>query len=174
MPNDVQEKELQGDIILLIPALRGFAVTLTKSATEADDLVQETLLKALDNIGQFVPGTNLRAWLFTIARNTFYSNYRKRRRSPVSDMAEAGTLYTPPDQEWRLQMQSVHKALEHLPLDQQEALMLVGGAGLSYIEAAEVCGCAVGTIKSRVSRARARLLQLLGTPEETTTGESAK
>ena len=83
---------MRGDIVLLIPALRGFAVTLTKNAPEADDLVQETLLKALDNMDQFVPGTNLRAWLFTIARNTFYSNYRKRRRSPVGDLAEARAL----------------------------------------------------------------------------------
>lgn len=162
---------MRSDLVLLIPALRGFAVTLTKSATEADDLMQETLLKALDNIDQFVPGTNLRAWLFTIARNTFYSNYRKRRRSVVSDLAEAHTLYTPPDQEWRLQMKSVHKALDQLPLDQQEALMLVGGAGLSYAEAAEVCGCAVGTIKSRVSRARARLLRIV--EPEAMGGESA-
>lgn len=149
------------EILDLIPSLRAFARSLTRSPTEADDLLQETLLKALANIHQFSPGTNLRAWLFTIERNTFYTNYHRKRRETAVPVEEMHGVYSEPSQEWSLKLRTVHKALQRLPEDQREALVLVGGAGLSYDEAAEICGCALGTIKSRVSRARTRLLELL-------------
>ena len=152
---------LPGEIVRLMPSLRAFARTLTRNPIEADDLLQEALLKALVNIRQFTPGTNLKAWMFTIVRNTFYTNYKKKRRETGSALEDSRGIYTEPRQHWSLKMKAVHDALQLLPADQKEALMLVGGAGLSYEEAADVCGCALGTIKSRVSRGRTRLLDLL-------------
>lgn len=148
-------------ILELIPSLRAFARSLTKSPSEADDLLQETLVKALANIHQFAPGTNLRAWLFTIERNTFYTNYHRKRRESAVPVDDMYGISCQPSQEWSLKLKVVHTALQQLPNDQREALVLVGGAGLSYEEAAEICGCALGTIKSRVSRARTRLMELL-------------
>ncbi len=156
-----EPSELRSEILELIPALRAFARSLTRDAAEADDLLQETLVKALASIHQFRPGTNLRAWLFTIERNTFYTNYRKRRREAVSDLDETNGPSNRPEQDWTLKMRALHSAVQGLPPDQREALMLVGGAGMSYEEAATICNCALGTIKSRVSRARCRLLELL-------------
>ena len=156
-------KSLQSQVLEFLPALRAFARSLTRNRTEADDLVQETLLKALSNIDKFDPGTNLRAWLFTILRNTYYTDVRKRRRENdgLSVLSQQDTNVGP-SQEWSMTLKSLKEALEHLPDDQREALVLVGAAGLSYEEAAEVCGCALGTIKSRVNRARAKLLTLMG------------
>jgi len=153
--------QLHGDVIANLPALRAFAGSLTRNSAEAEDLLQETLAKALANIHQFRPGTNLRAWLFTIERNTFYTVCKKRRREHSSLQEQMRTTQVEPPQEWSLKMRSVHGALQKLSVDQRDALMLVGGAGLSYAEAAEVCGCAIGTIKSRVNRGRERLLGLL-------------
>ncbi|MFG1402621.1 sigma-70 family RNA polymerase sigma factor [Xanthobacter sediminis] len=154
---------LRMQVLEFLPALRAFARSLTRNRTEADDLVQETLLKALANIDRFDPGTNLRAWLFTILRNTYYTDMRKRRRENegLSALAQQDGNVGP-SQEWSMTLQSLQEALGHLPDDQREALVLVGAAGLSYEEAAEVCGCALGTIKSRVNRARAKLLVLMG------------
>lgn len=148
-------------IVELLPALRAFARSLTRNPAEADDLLQETLVKALDKIHQFTPGTNMKAWLFTIERNVFYSRYRKRCREGGQVAEDAIELSCEPEQEWMMKMKAMHRALDQLPEDQREVLVLVSGAGLSYVKAAEVCGCALGTIKSRVSRARARLLTLL-------------
>ncbi|MFG1418572.1 sigma-70 family RNA polymerase sigma factor [Xanthobacter sp. V0B-10] len=154
---------LRMQVLEFLPALRAFARSLTRNRTEADDLVQETLLKALANIDRFDPGTNLRAWLFTILRNTYYTDMRKRRRENegLATLAQQDGNVGP-SQEWSMTLQSLQEALGHLPDDQREALVLVGAAGLSYEEAAEVCGCALGTIKSRVNRARAKLLVLMG------------
>ncbi|MEW6255351.1 MAG: sigma-70 family RNA polymerase sigma factor [Pseudomonadota bacterium] len=156
-------KALRDQVLDLLPALRAFARSLTRNRTEADDLVQETLLKALSNIEKFDPGTNLRAWLFTILRNTYYTEIRKRRRESdgISTLAQQDSNMGP-GQEWAVTLRSLKEALELLPSDQREALVLVGAAGLSYEEAADVCGCALGTIKSRVNRARAKLLTLMG------------
>lgn len=154
-------RSLQQDILDLIPSLRAYARSLSRSQTDAEDLVQETLVKAVGHVHQFRPGTNLRAWLFTIQRNTFYTRYHKERREPVVDVEEMPPLRSKPAQEWAYKLRQVDEAVGQLPVDQREALMLVGGAGMSYEEAAEVCGCALGTIKSRVSRARTRLLQIL-------------
>ncbi len=160
---DLDAKSLEREVLSFLPALRAFARSLTRNRTEADDLVQETLLKALSNIDKFDPGTNLRAWLFTILRNTYYTEIRKRRRESdgLSQLSQQDTNVGP-SQEWSVTLSSLKDALSHLPDDQREALVLVGAAGLSYEEAAEVCGCALGTIKSRVNRARAKLLTLMG------------
>jgi RNA polymerase sigma-70 factor (ECF subfamily) len=152
---------LQGEIIKLMPSLHAFSRTLTRNPTDADDLLQEGLLKALVNIHQFTPGTNLKAWMFTIVRNTFYTNYKKKRREVAAPLEETGTAASEPTQDWTLTMEEVNTAMDHLPGDQKQALMLVGTSGMSYERAAEVCGCALGTIKSRVSRGRTKLRELL-------------
>ena len=154
---------LRTQVLEFLPAVRAFARSLTRNRTEADDLVQETLLKALSNMDKFDPGTNLRAWLFTILRNTYYTEIRKRRRENdgMAALAQQDSNIGP-SQEWSATLTSLKDALALLPDDQREALVLVGAAGLSYEEAAEVCGCALGTIKSRVNRARAKLLVLMG------------
>ncbi|MFD2140713.1 sigma-70 family RNA polymerase sigma factor [Ancylobacter oerskovii] len=153
---------LRDEIIGAIPNLRAFAISLSGSVDRADDLVQETLLRAFANISSFNPGTNLSAWLFTILRNLFRSEYRKRRREvPDPDGAFAATLTTNPDQNSHLDFEDFRTALDKLPPDQREALVLVGASGFSYEEAADICKCAVGTIKSRVNRARNRLGELL-------------
>jgi RNA polymerase sigma-70 factor, ECF subfamily len=157
-------QELKDEIIALLPSLRGFARSLARNDTEAEDLMQETLVKAIGNIHQFTPGTNLRAWLFTIQRNTFYTSYHRRRREQPVDSDAIDGISTQPGQEWALKLKRVHEALYQLPAEQREALMLIGGAGLTYEEAAEICDCALGTIKSRVNRARCRLLELLEEP----------
>ena len=161
--HEINAAALRTQVLEFLPALRAFARSLTRNRTEADDLVQETLLKALSNIDKFDPGTNLRAWLFTILRNTYYTEIRKRRRENdgMSALAQQDTNIGP-SQEWSATLTSLKDALALLPDDQREALVLVGAAGLSYEEAADVCGCALGTIKSRVNRARAKLLVLMG------------
>ena len=150
------------EVVGLIPALRAFAWSLSHNGSDADDLVQDTLIKAWTNRDKFEPGTNLRAWLFTILRNTYYTNVLRRRREVRDETGEyAETLKTPPTQEWSVAMHALQAALRELPPEHREALILVGAAGLSYEEAAEICGCALGTIKSRVNRARARLLKIM-------------
>ena len=153
---------LRDDILASVPSLRAFAISLSGNGDRADDLVQETLLRALANIDSFQPGTNMSAWLFTILRNHFRSEYRKRRREVEdSDGHYAETLKTQPEQHGQVELREFREALAHLPADQREALILVGASGFSYEEAAHICGCAVGTIKSRVNRARTRLAELL-------------
>ncbi len=150
------------EVVGLIPALRAFAWSLSHNGSDADDLVQDTLIKAWTNKDKFQPGTNLRAWLFTILRNTYYTQVLRRRREVRDEMGEyAGALKTPATQDWSVAMRSLQAALQQLPDEHREALILVGAAGLSYEEAAEICGCALGTIKSRVNRARARLLKIM-------------
>ncbi|TWG98063.1 RNA polymerase sigma-70 factor (ECF subfamily) [Mesorhizobium sp. J18] len=152
----------RASLLEAIPSLRAFAVSLTKNSDRADDLVQETLVKAWDKQSSFQPGTNLRAWLFTILRNEFYSQMRKRGREVQdSDGSITARLSIHPSQDGSLDLDDFRKALELLPEDQREAIVLIGASGFSYEEAAEICGCAVGTIKSRVSRARTRLQEIL-------------
>jgi RNA polymerase sigma-70 factor (ECF subfamily) len=146
----------------VVPSLRAFAMSLCGNVDRADDLVQETLLRAIANINSFEPGTNMSAWLFTILRNLFRSEYRKRRREVAdSEGTYAETLKTQPEQTSRVEFEEFRTALAKLPADQREALILVGASGFSYEEAAGICGCAVGTIKSRVNRARTRLAELM-------------
>ncbi|HEX2554431.1 MAG TPA: sigma-70 family RNA polymerase sigma factor [Microvirga sp.] len=156
------EPALRDELIAAIPSLRAFALSLTNDPTRADDLVQDALVRAWSSFDRFERGTNLHAWLFTILRNNLYSEHRKRRREVEDvDGVYAGALVAAPEQPGHLDLDDFRRALAQLPLDQREALILVGAQGFSYEEAAGVCGCAVGTIKSRVNRARARLAVLL-------------
>jgi RNA polymerase sigma-70 factor (ECF subfamily) len=149
-------------VLAAVPSLRAFAISLCGNVDRADDLVQETLLRALANIDSFQPGTNMSAWLFTILRNHFRSEYRKRRREVEdADGSYADTLKSHPEQHGRVEFEEFRTALAKLPPDQREALVLVGASGFSYEEAANICECAVGTIKSRVNRARTRLAELM-------------
>jgi RNA polymerase sigma-70 factor (ECF subfamily) len=154
--------QFKTELLRTIPSLRAFAVSLTQNSDKADDLVQETLVKAWDKHESFQLGTNLKAWLFTILRNEFYSQMRKRGRE-VQDSEGIMTerLAVHPSQHGKLDLQDFRSALEMLPEDQREAIILIGASGFSYEEAAEICNCAVGTIKSRVSRARTRLQDIL-------------
>ena len=154
------------DLVAEIPGLRAFAVSLCGSVTMADDLVQETLLRAWSNSSKFQPGTSLRAWLFTILRNIYYSQYRKRSREVQdSDGVYSRGIAVEGDQESHLDLVDFRKALAKLPAEQREVLMMVGASGLSYEEAAAICGVEIGTIKSRLSRARTRLGELLALNE---------
>jgi RNA polymerase sigma-70 factor (ECF subfamily) len=156
------EPELRDQLLAAIPSLRAFAISLCGSPDRADDLVQDTLVKAWTNLHRFERGTNLNAWLFTILRNGFFSEHRKRVREVEDvDGSYAARLTTIPQQGAHLDFEDFRTALMRLPADQREALLLVGAQGFSYDEAAEICGCAVGTVKSRVNRARSRLADLL-------------
>ena len=153
---------IRDQVLGTVPSLRAFAISLCGNIDRADDLVQETLLRALAHIDSFEPGTNMPAWLFTILRNLFRSEYRKRRREVEdADGRYAETLKSHPEQTGRVEFEEFRAALAKLPSDQREALILVGASGFSYDDAAAICGCAVGTIKSRVNRARTRLADLL-------------
>lgn len=145
-----------------LPSLRAFAFSLSRNAADADDLVQETLTKAWAHRERFEPGSNLRAWLFTILRNSWYTGAAKRRREIADEEGHyAARLIAEASQEWTAELTSLQTALGALPPEHREAIVLVGAAGLSYQEAADISGCAVGTIKSRVNRARHRLALLL-------------
>ena len=149
-------------MLAAVPGLRGFAVALCHNVDRADDLVQETLMRALANLHTFQSGTNLSAWLFTILRNLFRSEFRKRRREVEDkDGAYADQLTSPPEQPGRMAMEEFRRALVQLPANQREALLLVGASGFTYEEAAAICATEVGTIKSRVHRARIRLTSLI-------------
>ena len=155
-------EDFKDGLIREIPNLRAFAASLSGSMQLADDLVQDTLLKAWGNSDKFEPGTSLRAWLFTILRNTYYSLYRKRGREVQdSEGTYAERMATHGNQESHLDLADFRKALAKLPEEQREVLIMVGATGLSYEEAAEICGVAIGTIKSRVNRARTKLAELL-------------
>ena len=149
-------------LLAQLPALRAFAISLTRNATAADDLVQDTIVKACTHIDKFQPGTNLRAWLFTILRNTFYSSLRKTRREVQdSDGIHAASLSVKPAHDGRLAMQEFQKAFDVLSPEHREVLILVGASGFSCEEAAGMMGVAIGTVKSRARRARKRLAELL-------------
>ena len=145
-----------------LPALRAFALSLTREGAAADDLVQDTIVKAWTNMDKFQAGTNLRAWLFTILRNTFYSARRKTKRE-VSDTdgIHAAQQATRPDHDGRLALKDFRVAFQQLPDEQREALILVGASGFSYEEAADMTGVAIGTVKSRANRGRRKLAELL-------------
>lgn len=150
-------------VTALLPALRAFGRSLCGDPARADDLVQDTVLKAWTNRNQFQTGSNLKAWLFTILRNCYYSELR-HRKFEVEDPEGvcAAQLSVAPVHDARLHLRDLNRALQELPHDQREALVLVCATGLSYEEAADVCQVAVGTIKSRIARARDRLVELLG------------
>ncbi|MCX2723961.1 sigma-70 family RNA polymerase sigma factor [Roseibium salinum] len=162
------------EMLAALPNLRAFACSLVGNLDKADDLVQETIMKAWAKQESFEPGSNMKAWLFTILRNEFYSQMRKRDRE-VQDSEGTYTenLSVNSAQQGSLDLQDLRRALAQLPDGQREALILVGASGLSYEEAAEVCGCAVGTVKSRVSRARITLKEVLGIEEDEDYGPSS-
>jgi RNA polymerase sigma-70 factor, ECF subfamily len=146
-----------------LPALRAFAISLSGDVSSADDLVQETIIKAWTNIEKFQPGTNLRAWLFTILRNTFFSVKRKRKREvPDPEGIHASKLYEKPAHDGRLAFNDFLRVFHRLSPEHREVLILAGASGFSYEEVAEMTGVAVGTVKSRVNRARIRLCEMLG------------
>ena len=158
--------EVRDAMLAAIPSLRAFAISLTYNVDAADDLVQDTIVRAWAAIDRFEPGTNLNAWLFTILRNSFFSQFRKARRQVEDpDGFYAACLRTPPEQHGKCDVQDMLGALERVPVDQREALLLIVAEGLSYEEAAQVCGVATGTIKSRVNRALERLAKLLAVEE---------
>ena len=156
------DSSTRDSLLKTIPHLRAFAISLTGNPESADDLVQETLTRGLAHIERFEPGTNLQAWLFTILRNQFYTTYRKRRRETEDpDGVLAGKLAVNPSQHARLDYEDMRTALANLAPRQREAILLIGAEGLTYEEAARVCQTSIGTIKSRVNRARTRLAELL-------------
>ncbi|BCM20794.1 ECF RNA polymerase sigma factor EcfG [Mesorhizobium sp. J8] len=163
----------EATIVDLIPALRAFARTFCRDKTDADDLVQETLLKGIAHIDQFEPGTRIKSWLFTIMRNTFYTKHKvyTREAPAVNDCASARSI-TYGDQEWHIRSQEVHAAIGKLPPQQREVLVLIAILGVSYEETAGICGCAIGTIKSRLNRARMSLLEDLGETSSATAVDS--
>ncbi|MEP5731338.1 MAG: RNA polymerase sigma factor [Sulfitobacter sp.] len=150
------------ELVEHLPAMRAFAISLTRNRALADDMVQDTLVKAWTNIEKFDVGTNMRAWLFTILRNTYYTNRRKAKRE-VADIDGVFTesLAEKPAHDGHMQLADFRRALGQLKDEQREALLLVGASGFSYEEAAKMCGVAVGTIKSRTNRARAQLIDIL-------------
>lgn len=158
----IEQRQVREEMLAALPSLRAFAISLVRNVDRADDLVQETVLRAWAHLDSFEPGTNMSAWLFTILRNLFRSEYRKRRRE-VEDTtgSYADGLVSLPAQNAHMEYEDFRTALDKLPQDQREALILVGASGFSYEEAAKICGCAIGTIKSRVNRARHQLATLL-------------
>lgn len=152
----------RSELVDHLPALRAFAISLTRDGSSADDLVQDTIVKAWTNMDKFQAGTNLRAWLFTILRNSFYSARRKVRREVADvDGIHAQRLATRPDHDGRLALADFRVAFEQLPVEQREVLILVGASGFSYEDAAGMTGVALGTVKSRANRGRRRLAELL-------------
>lgn len=163
---DTPAASVANDVVQLIPSLRAYSRALIRHSDEADDLVQETLAKAIANVHRFEVGTNLRAWLFTIMRNTFYTSVQKRvRESPAAADCASVQAVTYPDNGSYIEGRRVMAAIERLPEHHREILMLVVILGESYEDAAVICNCAVGTIKSRVSRARKLIIEELGVGE---------
>lgn len=147
--------------------MRAFAISLTHNPAVADDMVQDAVEKAWINFAKFEAGTNLRAWLFTILRNTYYSSRRKTNREVADvDGIHAGNMAEKPAHDGRLQMGDFRDAFAQLGDEQREALLLVGASGFSYEEAAGMCGVAVGTMKSRTARARQKLAELMQLDED--------
>ncbi len=156
------DRAFKTELVALIPQLRAFARSLTGDPTAADDLAQEAMVKAWDARRTFEIGTNMKAWTFMILRNQFYSEKRRSwRQTQLDQEAAERTLVAVDDPASPVALDELRLGLAMLPAEQREALVLVGAGGFAYEEAAEICGCAVGTVKSRVSRARRALLEIL-------------
>jgi len=179
MPRNVplepsEEKVFKRDLVGLIPHLRAFARTLCGDAAAADDLAQDAVMKAWDARASFQMGTNMKAWCFMILRNQFYSEKRRSwRQTQLDQEAAERTLVAVDDPESPIALDEMRLAMKMLPMEQREALILVGAGGFAYEEAADICGCAVGTVKSRVSRARRALQGILASGAYDHDGESA-
>src|SRR5882757_11221925 len=158
----LSDPEFKTQLAQVIPHLRAFGRSLSGSRDLADDLVQETLMKAWAARQRFQAGTNMRAWTFIILRNLYLSQMRRARfKGEWDDLVADRLLAAPANQDRHVELGDMQRALMHLPQPQREALILVGAGGFAYEEAAEICGCAVGTIKSRVARGRVALESLL-------------
>ena len=156
------DTQFKNGLLELIPFLRAFARSLCGNPDAADDLAQEALVKAWQSRNMFTPGTNLKAWLFTILRNQFYSDRRRAWRQAAWDQDAAERIPgSNGEQTAAAELSDTARALRTLSDEQREALILVGAGGFSYEDAAAICGCAVGTVKSRVARARKSLLSVL-------------
>ena len=179
MPRNVplepsEEKTFKKDLVGLIPHLRAFARTLCGDAAAADDLAQDAVMKAWDARSSFQMGTNMKAWTFMILRNQFYSEKRRSwRQSQLDQETAERTLVAIDDPESPVALDEMRLAMGMLPSEQREALILVGAGGFAYEEAADICGCAVGTVKSRVSRARRALHGILAAGAYDRDGKSA-
>src|SRR3982751_2079431 len=157
-----ENSDFKSELLSLVPFLRAFARSLTGNQEAADDLAQETLVKAWQSRSSFIPGTNLKAWLFTILRNQFYSDRRRAwRQAPWDQEAAERIPGSAGEQSWAAELSDTARALSCLSDEQREALILVGAGGFSYEDAAAICHCAVGTVKSRVARARRALINIL-------------
>ena len=162
LSNQDVSQDFKSELLGLIPFLRAFARSLCGNQEAADDLAQETLVKAWQSRDTFIPGTNLKAWLFTILRNQFYSDRRRAwRQAPWDQEAAERIPGGGSDQSWAAELSDTARALRCLSDEQREALILVGAGGFSYEDAARICSCAVGTVKSRVARARKALIAIL-------------
>ena len=170
----VRDEAFRRELVALIPHLRAFARTLCGDPTAADDLAQDAMLKAWDARASFEMGTNMKAWTFMILRNQFYSEKRRSwRQTQLDQEAAERTLVAVDDPEAPVALDELRQGLAMLPIEQREALVLVGAGGFAYEEAAEICECAVGTVKSRVSRARRALQGILESGAYTRDGSSA-
>lgn len=162
LPDAIDDAEFKRQMIALIPSLRAFGRSLSGNPDTADDLAQESMARAWKARGSYTPNTNFRAWMFTILRNNFYSSIRKDSRMTSWDPEVAERLLVEPaKQHVGIELNDVQRALNTLPAVQREMLMLIAAEGLSYEEAATIAGCAIGTVKSRVARARAALISIL-------------
>lgn len=160
---DTDHSATEDEILTLVPQLRAYARALTRDPVNADDLVQETLVRALSHIGSYTPGTVLRAWLFTIMRNTFFTQHKKAQRErPGSETCVSGTVTSQPDHDRVLEGKRILAAINQLPDHYREVLCLVVILGESYQNAAQLCGIEIGTVKSRVNRARNLLIEKIG------------
>jgi RNA polymerase sigma-70 factor, ECF subfamily len=169
-----REAAFKAELVALIPHLRAFARTLAGDPTAADDLAQDALIKAWDARASYQMGTNMKAWTFMILRNQFYSEKRRSwRQTQLDQEAAERTLMAVDDPEAPVALDELRLGLGMLPAEQREALILVGAGGFAYEEAAEICGCAVGTVKSRVSRARRALQGILEVGAYSRDGRSA-
>jgi RNA polymerase sigma-70 factor (ECF subfamily) len=156
------EAAFKRELVALIPHLRAFARTLAGEPAGADDLAQDAMMKAWDARASYQMGTNMKAWTFMILRNQFYSEKRRSwRQTQLDQEAAERTLVAVDDPEAPVALDELRLGLAMLPAEQREALILVGAGGFAYEEAAAICGCAVGTVKSRVSRARRALQGIL-------------
>lgn len=165
------DEEFKAELLAVVPHIRAFAYSMAKRP-QADDLAQEAILKAWKARASYKADTNLKGWVFTILRNQFFSETRRSwRTQPLDPDVAANTLVSNDDPGAAEDLLDVRNAMQHLPIDQREALVLVGAAGLSYEETAEICGCAIGTVKSRVNRARGALAAIL---EQRSKGKRAK
>ena len=171
---EAEDTAFKRELVKLIPHLRAFARTLCGDPTAADDLAQDAMMKAWDARASFQMGTNMKAWTFMILRNQFYSEKRRSwRQTQLDQDAAERTLVAVDDPEAPVALDELRLGLAMLPAEQREALILVGAGGFAYEEAAEICGCAVGTVKSRVSRARRALHGILETGSYDRDGGSA-